>query len=105
MPVFFVGRDGGLGVPVMNAAAGHMELRDAHLPPPLQDKTTAKIRIAVCARFFFVLRVPPSLIRCRSGQAMLLLKNRSSLGIKLPIRTLFPLIGLSSMWEAACNGF
>ena len=106
MPVFFVGRDRGLGVPVMNAAAGHMELRDEYLPPPLQDKITAKIRIAVCARFFSVLCVPPSLTTwCHSGRDMLLLKNRSSLGIKLPIRTLLPLIGLSSMWEAACNSF
>ena len=59
MPVFFIGRDGGLGLPVTKAAAGHIELRDAYLPPPLQDKTTAKIRIAVCARFFSVLRVSP----------------------------------------------
>ena len=52
MPVFFVRNDGGLGVPVLNAAAGHMQLRDVVLPPPLQDKTTAKIRIAVRPFFF-----------------------------------------------------
>ncbi|KAI0285882.1 hypothetical protein BGY98DRAFT_245073 [Russula aff. rugulosa BPL654] len=46
MPVFFIGRDGSLGVPVINAAAGQIELRDIVLPPPLLDKTTAKIRIA-----------------------------------------------------------
>jgi hypothetical protein len=50
MPIFFVNMNGGLGVPVMNAAAGHMQLRDAYLPPSLMDKTTAKIRIGVCAR-------------------------------------------------------
>jgi len=49
MPIFFVNSNGGLGVPVMNAAAGHMQLRDAHLPPSLIDKTTTKIRIGVCA--------------------------------------------------------
>jgi hypothetical protein len=38
-----------------------MQLRDAHLPPPLQDKTTVKIRIAVRAPFYSVLRVLPSL--------------------------------------------
>jgi hypothetical protein len=60
MPVFFVGIDGSLGVPVLNAAAGHMQLRDAHVPPPLQDKKTVKIRIAVRVLFFFsVLPVPP----------------------------------------------
>ena len=52
MPVFFVGMDGRLGVPVLNAAAGHMQLRDAHVPPPLQDKKTVKIRIAVRVLFF-----------------------------------------------------
>lgn len=45
MPIFFVNRNGSLGVPVMHAAAGHMQLRDAYLPPSLMDKTTAKIRI------------------------------------------------------------
>ena len=51
MPIFFVNRNGGLGVPVMNAAAGQMQLRDAYLPPSLIDKTTTKIRIGVCAWF------------------------------------------------------
>jgi hypothetical protein len=50
MPVFFVNMDGSLGVPVMNAAAGHMQLRDADLPPQLVDKTAIKIRIGVCVR-------------------------------------------------------
>ena len=58
MPVFFVGINGSLGVPVLNAAAEDMQLRDAHLPPSLQDRTTAKIRIAVRALFVPVLRVP-----------------------------------------------
>ena len=58
MPVFFIGRDGSLGVPVINAAAGQIELRDVVLPPPLLDKTTAKIRIAVRALFFFFFRFP-----------------------------------------------
>ena len=61
MPVFFVGINESLGVPVLNAAAGDMQLRDAHLPPSLQDRTTAKIRIAVRALFVSVLRVSPSL--------------------------------------------
>ena len=52
IPIFFVDINGGLGVPVMNAAAGYMQLRDADLPPSLADKTTVKIRIRVCARFF-----------------------------------------------------
>jgi len=47
MPIFFVDVNGGLGVPVMNAAAGHMQLRDVYLPPSLIDKTTTKIRIGV----------------------------------------------------------
>ena len=53
MPIFFVNIDGRLGVPVMNAAAGHMHLRDAYLPPSLIDNTTTKIRIRVrvCAWF------------------------------------------------------
>src|SRR5882762_10942507 len=29
MPIFFVNMNGALGVPVMNAAAGHLQLRDA----------------------------------------------------------------------------
>jgi hypothetical protein len=63
MPVFFVGMDGSLGVPVLDAAAGHMQLRDAHLPPPLLHKRTVKIRTAVRATFS-MLRVPPLLIMC-----------------------------------------
>ena len=61
MPVFFVAINGSLGVPVLNAAAGDMQLRDAHLPSPLQDRTTTKIRIAVRAPFVLVMRVSPSL--------------------------------------------
>ena len=53
MPIFFVGINGSPGVPVLNAAAGDMQLRDTHLPPPLQDKTTTKIRTAVRALFLF----------------------------------------------------
>lgn len=58
MPVFFVDINGGLGVSVMNAFAGHMQLRDAHLPPSIIDKTTAKIRIGVCAWFSLGCVVP-----------------------------------------------
>jgi hypothetical protein len=50
MHVFFVNMDGSLGVPVVNAAAGHMQLRGADLPPQLVDRTTIKIRIGVCVR-------------------------------------------------------
>ena len=53
MPVFFVGINGSLGVPVLNAAAGDVQLHDVHLPPPPQYKTVARIRIAVCALFSF----------------------------------------------------
>ena len=48
MPVFFVNMNGDLGVPVMNAAAGHMQLRGAHPLPLLFNMTTTKIRICVC---------------------------------------------------------
>jgi hypothetical protein len=57
MPIFFVNANGGLGVPVMNAAAGHMQLRDVYLPPSLMDKTTTKIRIGVSAWVFLSARV------------------------------------------------
>lgn len=50
MPVFFVNSDGSLGVPVMNAAVGQMQLHGEHLPPQLIDRTTIKIRICVCTR-------------------------------------------------------
>ena len=61
MPIFFVDINGGLGVPVMNAAAGYMQLRDANLPPSLADKTTVKFRIRVCAWFFSRLKYSLSL--------------------------------------------
>jgi hypothetical protein len=48
LPLFFVNADGTLGVPIVNAAAGQMCLRGAAEPAPLGDKTTTKIRIAVC---------------------------------------------------------
>jgi hypothetical protein len=51
MPIFFVNMNGDLGVPVMNAAAGYMQLRDASLPQSLIDRSTTKIRIEVCAWF------------------------------------------------------
>jgi hypothetical protein len=67
MPVFFVGGNGSLGVPVLNAAAGHIQLRDVVLPPPLQDKTTTKIRIAVRALCFsFPHHLPCGVIVARS---------------------------------------
>jgi hypothetical protein len=50
MPIFFINRDGSLGVPVMDAAAGNMQLRGVHLPPQLADKSTVKLRISVCTR-------------------------------------------------------
>ena len=52
MPVFFVNTDENLGVPVMDAVAGRMQLLGADLPPQLADKTTIKIRIGVCTRSF-----------------------------------------------------
>ena len=64
MPVFFVGANGSLGVPILNAAAGDMQLRDVYLPPPLQDKTTTKIRIAVRALFLFQCSVFPHHLPC-----------------------------------------
>jgi hypothetical protein len=51
LPMFFVNMNGSLGVPVLNAAAGHMQLRDVVLPPQLFDKKTIKIRINVCVSF------------------------------------------------------
>ncbi|KAI9511587.1 hypothetical protein F5148DRAFT_1146751 [Russula earlei] len=45
IPVFFTNADGALGVPVVNAAGGHMTLLDANQPAPLGDRTTTKIRI------------------------------------------------------------
>ncbi|KAN0121212.1 hypothetical protein V8E52_003800 [Russula decolorans] len=45
MPIFFVNMNGSLGVPVMNAAAGHMHLRDAYLPPSLINKRAIKIHM------------------------------------------------------------
>ena len=105
MPIFFVNMDGGLGVPVMNAAAGHMQLREAHLPPSLLDRTTTKIRIGVCARFSSATCSLSLTIRYRSGRAMHLRNIRSCLGIRLPQGTLLALIGSSGMWEAACDRF
>jgi hypothetical protein len=100
MPVFFVGIDGSLGVPVLDAAAGQMQLRDVDLPPPLQGKKTAKIRIAVRVLFFFgcCARFLPHHLPtwCYSGRAMVLPNNKFNSGIKLLKRTLLPLIGLSS---------
>jgi hypothetical protein len=68
MPVFFVNMDGSLGVPVINAAAGRMQLRGADLPPQFADKSTIKIRINVCIVFF--LHVPVTHCTYRSGRAM-----------------------------------
>jgi len=45
MPVFFIGANGALGVPLMNAAAGQMSLRGGDQLAPLGDETTTKIRI------------------------------------------------------------
>ena len=53
MPIFFVGMNGSLGVSVLNAAAGDIQLRDTQLPPQLLDKVIVKIRIAVRALFLF----------------------------------------------------
>jgi hypothetical protein len=62
MPIFFLNANGALGVPVTNAAAGHMQLRDVYLPPSLMEKMTTKIRIGVCAWFFCRLKYSLSLI-------------------------------------------
>ena len=105
MPIFFVNRNGGLGVPVMNAAAGQMQLRDVYLPPSLIDKTTAKIRIGVCAWFSFSYLFPITHYMVCSGRAMHHRNIRSNLGIRLSQGTLLPLIGSSSMWEVACDSF
>lgn len=52
VPVFFVGVDGSLGVPVRYAAAGQMSLVGANEPAPLGDRTTTKIRIGVRTKYF-----------------------------------------------------
>jgi hypothetical protein len=49
MPIFFVNM-GSLGVPVGNAASGHLQLNSTDLPSQLADKTTIKIRIGVGTR-------------------------------------------------------
>ena len=55
MPVFFINTNGSLGVPVVSAAAGNMQLCDGHLPLQLADKSTVKFRINVCTRFLRIL--------------------------------------------------
>lgn len=62
MPLFFVNTDENLGVPVMDAAAGCMQLLGAELPPQLADQTTIKIRIGVRTRSFIARS--SSLIAC-----------------------------------------
>ena len=52
MPVFFVNANGSLGVPVMSAAIGDMQLHGAYLPAQLVDRSTLKIRIGVCTCSF-----------------------------------------------------
>ena len=46
VPVFFVNRNGSLGVRISNA--GHMQLRDGHLEQSLSHKTGLTIRLVVC---------------------------------------------------------
>jgi hypothetical protein len=62
LPVFFVNTNGSLGVPVMNAAAGNMQLHGVTLPRQLADKTAIKIRIGVRTHFRPV--DSPSLTAC-----------------------------------------
>jgi hypothetical protein len=50
LPLFFINADGTTGIPVLNAAAGQMNLQGAHERAPFGDKITAKIRIAVCTQ-------------------------------------------------------
>ena len=50
MPLFFMQENGTLGVPIANAAAGQMFLREARHPAPFGKNTTTKIRIGVCTR-------------------------------------------------------
>jgi hypothetical protein len=108
MPIFFVNMNGGLGVPVMNAAAGHMQLRDAYLPPSLMDKTTTKICIGVCALLSLSHLFPITYHMVSQWPGYPPAEHQvqlTNLGIRLPQGTLLPLIGSSSMWEAACNSF
>jgi hypothetical protein len=63
LPMFFLNANGSLGVPVLSAAEGHMQLRDVVLPAQLADKSTIKIRINVCARSLPA-HSPPSLTVC-----------------------------------------
>ena len=77
MPMFFVNIDGNLGVPIKNAAVGHMQLRGTDLPPPLADKTTIKIRIGVCVRFLPADSHHLLCIDC-SGRAIIPLNIRSN---------------------------
>ena len=64
IPVFFFNANGSLGVPVSSAAIGDVQLHGTHLPPQLADRSTLKIRISVCTRFFTART--PSLTMCRS---------------------------------------
>jgi len=52
MPVFFTNVDGTLGVPLVDAAAGHLSLHGANQLAPLGDRTTTKIRIGVRTHVF-----------------------------------------------------
>ena len=51
MPVFFINANGSLGVPVMSAAVGNIQLHGT-FPPQLADRVTIKIRIGVCTCSF-----------------------------------------------------
>ena len=62
MPVFFVHANGSLGVPVMSAAIGEIQLHGAYLPAQLADRSILKIRIGVCT--VPSLRVPHHLLYC-----------------------------------------
>jgi hypothetical protein len=79
MPLFFVNadREGTLGVPIVNAAAGQMCLRGASEPAPFGDKTTTKIRIGVCT-LASSMRAPITYQSRRSGRAMRPPNSRSN---------------------------
>jgi hypothetical protein len=68
MPVFFVNTDGSLGVPVLNAAAGQMQLHRADLPPQIDSNTAVTIRINVRVRSFLLVPITHRIYR--SGRAM-----------------------------------
>ena len=108
MPIFIVNMNRGLGIPVMNAAAGHMQLRDAYLPLSLMHKTTINIGIGVCVLLSLSHLFPITYHMVSQWPGYPPAEHQvqlTNLRIRLPQGTLLPLIGLSSMWEAVCDSF